>query len=611
MAFTLELEEWVGSVWHRFITRRASVDFPEARVELAQRQRGLALLFRAMGGVGRGLETVCERDLLLRRSLLQQIAGTCRQVPLACCDADNLRLPASLAVFPEAGLNEELYRWLALLAAQSGPMRHWGRDNQRWTQVLLQRYPALVPRYRRLVAAHLQLRPDPASLKPAEAALERALCQALREPGSVAVFPRSERAAWPLPLWLYPPLHLASPQAADLDDSPESLPASPGEQEGGRKRATRIDDSSREGGLLIVRLENLFSWTEHVDLDRWSDDSEDPDAARVASDLDELSLSRTRLRKGGGLKLHLDLPPADVDDIPLGEGIKLPEWDYRKGCLQDDFVNLQMFVPRDCQAQPLPLRLRPAAQRLRRQFEHLRPERQWLRQQPQGTELDMQAWLDFYVEREHGRCAERGLFKEQRQTHRDLACLLLADISMSTDAHLNDQHRVIEVIRDSLLLFAETLSVLGDEFALYGFSSLRRQHVRLQELKAFKQGYDDHTRGRIQALKPGYYTRMGAAIRQATRLLSGCKRRRKLLLLLTDGKPNDLDLYEGRYGVEDTRQAVLEARRQGLTPFCITIDREAGAYLPYMFGANGYTLIRQPEQLPLRLPQLYRQLTQP
>ncbi|WP_341520340.1 VWA domain-containing protein [Pseudomonas sp. G.S.17] len=613
MAFTVELEEWVGSVWHRFITRRASPDFPDARVELVNQQRPLALLFRAMGGAnGIGVEAASDRDLLLRRNVLQQIAGTCKQVPLAWCDENNLRLPSSLAVFPEAALNEELYRWLALLAAQAGPMRHWGRDNQRWTQMLLRRYPALRARYTRLVDAHLQLRPAPATLNRSEAALERALCQALREPGSVEHFPRSERAAWPLPLWLYPAQHLASPLAADLGyESEEFLTTPPGEQQGGRKRAKRIDDSSRDGGLLVIRLESLFSWTEHVDLDRWSDDSEDPDAARVADDLDELTLSRTRLRKGGGLKLHLDLPPADVDDIPLGEGIKLPEWDYRKQQMQDAFVNLQMMVPRDCEAQPLPSRLKASAHRLRRQFEHLRNDRQWLRQQPQGAELDMQAWLDFHVEREHGQCAERGLFMEQRQTRRDLACLLLADVSMSTDAHLNDEHRVIDVIRDSLLLFGETLSGLGDDFALYGFSSLRRQQVRMQELKSFTQRYDDNTRGRIQGLKPGYYTRMGAAIRQATQLLGSSKRRSKLLLLLTDGKPNDLDLYEGRYGVEDTREAVLEARRQGLTPFCITIDREAGDYLPYMFGANGYILISQPEQLPLRLPQLYRQLTQP
>lgn len=611
MAFTLELEEWVGSAWHRFITRRASVDFPAARVELVDRQRSLAVLFRALGGAsGIALEAASERDLLLRRNLLMRIAGTCKHAPLASCDGNRLRLPSSLAVYPTVALNLELYRWLALLAAHAGPMTHWARDNQRWTWLLLQRFPALLPSYQRLVDAHLTLRPDPASLKPGEAALEKALRKALREPGSVRHLPRSERAAWPLPLWLYPPLHLDTPQALDLEDDADDLATPPGEQQGAPKRASRVDDHSREGGLLVVRLENLFSWTEHVDLDRWADDSEDPDAARVAEDLDQLSLSRQRVRKSGGLKLHLDLPPADVDDIPLGEGIKLPEWDYRQQCLQPGFVNLQLMQPRADAPQPLPARLLGSAQRLRRQFQQLRTDRQWLRQQPQGAELDLQAWVDFQVQRQHGTCTERGLYQEQRHTRRDLACLLLADLSMSTDAHLNDEQKVIDVIRDSLLLFGESLAGLGDAFALYGFSSLRRHQVRLQQLKTFEQAYDDRTRGCIQALKPGYYTRMGAAIRQATQLLGACKQRRKLLLLLTDGKPNDLDLYEGRYGVEDTRQAVVEARRQGLIPFCITIDKQAGDYLPYMFGAHGYTLIRQPEQLPLRLPQLYRQLTE-
>ncbi|MFY0746569.1 nitric oxide reductase activation protein NorD [Pseudomonas sp. NFX5] len=611
MAFTLELEEWVGSAWHRFITRRASVDFPHARVELVDRQRSLAVLFRALGGAsGIALEAASERDLLLRRNLLMRIAGTCKHAPLASCDGNRLRLPSSLAVYPTVALNRELYRWLALLAAHAGPMTHWARDNQRWTWLLLQRYPALLPSYQRLVDAHITLRPDPASLSPAEAALEKALRKALREPGSVRHLPRSERAAWPLPLWLYPPLHLNTPQALDLEDDGDDLATPSDEQQGAPKRASRVDDHSRDGGLLVVRLENLFSWTEHIDLDRWADDSEDPDAARVAEDLDQLSLSRQRVRKSGGLKLHLDLPPADVDDIPLGEGIKLPEWDYRQQCLRPGFVNLQLMQPRADAPQPLPARLLGPAQRLRRQFQQLRTDRQWLRRQPQGAELDLQAWVDFYAQRQHGACTERGLYQEQRHTRRDLACLLLADLSMSTDAHLNDEQKVIDVIRDSLLLFGESLDGLGDAFALYGFSSLRRHQVRLHQLKTFEQVYDDRTRGCIQALKPGYYTRMGAAIRQATQLMGACKQRRKLLLLLTDGKPNDLDLYEGRYGVEDTRQAVVEARRQGLIPFCITIDRQAGDYLPYMFGAHGYTLIRQPEQLPLRLPQLYRQLTE-
>ena len=425
MAFTIEVEEWVGSVWHRFITRRASPDFPDANVSLESMQRSLSVLFRAMGGAsGIGVEAANARDLMLRRNLLQQVAGTCKQLPVAWCDANNLRLPQNLAVYPEVSLNQDLYRWLALLAAQAGEMRHWARDNQRWTQAILERFPAMQPRYERLVEAHLQLRPDPDTLPRAEGALERAICQALREPGSVQQFPRSEVAPWPLPMWLYPAENLGVPQATELaeEDQENNLQAPPTEQKGMRKRAKRVEDSTSKGGLMLFRLENLFSWSEHVELDRQGDDSENEDASRVAEDLDEIAMSRQRMRKGGGLKLHLDLPPADVDDIPLGEGIKLPEWDYRKQRMQADFVSLQMMLPRGSEPMGLPLRLSPLARKLRRQFEHLRNDRQWLRGQPQGSELDMQAWLDFHVERQHGQCAERGLFMEQRQNRRDLAC---------------------------------------------------------------------------------------------------------------------------------------------------------------------------------------------
>ena len=246
MAFTIEVEEWVGSVWHRFITRRASPDFPEARVELESMQRPLSLLFRAMGGAsGVGVEAASARDMLVRRNLLQQVAGTCKQLPVAWCDASNLRLPQSLAVYPEVSLNQDLYRWLALLAAQAGQMRHWARDNQRWTQAILEQFPAMRARYRRLVEAHLRLRPDPSQLPKAEAALERALCQALREPGSVSQFPRSERAPWPLPLWLYPADSLGEPQAAQRAEEGEgNLETPPGGESRQRKRARRVEDEA-------------------------------------------------------------------------------------------------------------------------------------------------------------------------------------------------------------------------------------------------------------------------------------------------------------------------------------------------------------------------------
>src|SRR5690606_31177406 len=135
-------------------------------------------------------------------------------------------------------------------------------------------------------------------------------------------------------------------------------------------------------------------------------------------------------------------------------------------------------------------------------------------------------------------------------------------------------------------------AMTGDRFALYGFSSRKRQHVRVHRVKTFGERYTAAVRGRINAIKPGYYTRMGTAVRHATSLLSRQTAARRLLLLLTDGKPNDLDQYEGRYGIEDTRMALLEARREGLRPFCVTIDQEADDYLPYLFGKDSFVLIR-------------------
>jgi nitric oxide reductase NorD protein len=202
-----------------------------------------------------------------------------------------------------------------------------------------------------------------------------------------------------------------------------------------------------------------------------------------------------------------------------------------------------------------------------------------------------------------------GAYLSMNRRERDLACLVLADLSLSTDSWVSDEHRVIDVIRDSLMLFGEALTATGDQFAFYGFSSLRRDNVRFHHIKDFAAPFDGAARGRIAALKPGYYTRMGAGIRHATSLLGKQSCALRLLLILSDGKPHDMDQYEGRYGVEDTRMALIDARRAGLKPFCVTIDREGASYLPHMFGPGGFTVLRKPEELPVRLPMLYAQLT--
>jgi nitric oxide reductase NorD protein len=326
--------------------------------------------------------------------------------------------------------------------------------------------------------------------------------------------------------------------------------------------------------------------------------------------MEVMSVTRDQSTIASRIRFDLDLPAAASDDRPLGAGILLPEWDYKRASLRPDYCLLQPMEAADSEAAELPAHLRVLARRLRGQFEALRPVRTWYKAQPEGSEVDLDAFMQYIAERRGGRpVAQRGLFRDYRGGVRDLACLLLADLSLSTDAWVSNHARVIDIIRDSLFLFSEALSATNDAFGIYGFSSRRRDHVRFHLVKDFNEPYGAQARGRIQAIKPGYYTRMGAAIRQASNILSEQVAHTRLMLILTDGKPNDLDHYEGRYGIEDTRMAILEARRKGLQPYCITIDEEAGEYLPHLFGSGGYIVIRRPSDLPRELPMIYARLT--
>jgi nitric oxide reductase NorD protein len=145
---------------------------------------------------------------------------------------------------------------------------------------------------------------------------------------------------------------------------------------------------------------------------------------------------------------------------------------------------------------------------------------------------------------------------------------------------------------EALILLAESVETLGDRYAIYGFSGWTRKRCEVFPVKAFEGRWDNAARGRVCAIEPKDYTRMGAPIRHLTRLLQTVEARTKVLISLSDGKPDDYDpLYRGEYGIEDTRQAFFEARLQGVHPFCITIDEQGADYLPHMYGAASYIIL--------------------
>jgi len=201
-----------------------------------------------------------------------------------------------------------------------------------------------------------------------------------------------------------------------------------------------------------------------------------------------------------------------------------------------------------------------------------------------------------------------GIYLDARNQGRDLAVALLVDVSLSTDAWIEGR-RVLDVEKEALLVLAMGLNASGDEHGIYTFTSRRRDFVRVETVKAFDERLGSTVHKRIGALKPGYYTRIGAALRHVTHEINQRPNRHRLILLVTDGKPNDIDHYEGRYAVEDSRKAVQEARRSGAAVFGVTVDAEARDYFPYMFGRGGYHIVGHAAKLSAALPKIYRQLT--
>jgi len=157
-------------------------------------------------------------------------------------------------------------------------------------------------------------------------------------------------------------------------------------------------------------------------------------------------------------------------------------------------------------------------------------------------------------------------------------------------------------------VLANGLAACGDNHSILTFTSRRRSWVRIETVKDFGEKMGPVVENRIAALKPGYYTRIGAAIRHATAKLVEQPNRRQLLLVLTDGKPNDVDHYEGRFALEDSRRAVNEARRKGVRVFGVTVDRDAKSYVPAIFGQHGYAVVSNIARLPAALPAIYRGL---
>jgi len=633
-----EPEETIGKLWHAFASRLdAPLVHHGAAVDLSEVSGRLAVFFRGLGGAPSvEIRSVSPEVSQHRLKFLRRLGTEAELIPRASFDGEVLRLPESLAIFPDRAANGALYLWLAAAVAHApahvldgDPLRAdllAIRAAQSMTRAALEAAPGLRALQEGLGAAALQRRPrqtlprdeqaiealvrhclgDPAQLDPQAMMFSAAL-----ETGDVSQItaPRGYRPFAPVPLW--PDLReLILSASTEVESRDTEGPPEEGSERTHRARRRNADQAERRDSLILHKFEAILSWAEFLNLNRRVDDDDPDSAKKAADDQDEIGLGQISKAPATRLKLHLDLAPEDVDRERLSGKIMYPEWDVRTGAYLPDHVRVLHSIAPSGDGVPA-FRDDPRAMRrithVKRQFEALRPGRVSIPGQLDGDELDMEAVVRAQVDIRANGAGSEGIWRQTRPQARDLAVSILLDVSRSTESAVGDR-AVIDIEREALAALAWGLDACGDDFAIHAFSSLKRDRVYIQTCKGFSEPMNGAVEDRIGALRPGFYTRLGSAVRHCSAELAGQSKKRRLLLVITDGKPNDLDHYEGRHGIEDTAMAVREARRAGQSVFGITVDKQAKSWFARMFGRGGFHVIPNPERLTEVLPLIYREL---
>lgn len=303
--------------------------------------------------------------------------------------------------------------------------------------------------------------------------------------------------------------------------------------------------------------------------------------------------------------------PADVRDErkpPQAEDspVLLPEWDHSVQRYRGDWC--RVFL-RETPDGDLGFTARTLARhgglvkQLRRTFEALRESNAIHKREPFGDDVNLDAAIESFISMQRGEEPNPRVYLRHTKTSRNVAVTFLVDMSGSTGGWIN------EIEKEALVLLCESLEMLGDRYAIYGFSGHTHERCDIFKIKSFAESYNDEVKKRIAGMAPQGYTRMGAAIRFACGELLGAEARTRVMITLSDGCPDDRDGYRGRYGIEDTRRALFETSFQGIHPYCITIDAEAADYLPYMYGRANFSIVDRVEKLPFQISDVYRRIT--
>jgi|GEM_PF-127779 len=307
---------------------------------------------------------------------------------------------------------------------------------------------------------------------------------------------------------------------------------------------------------------------------------------------------------------------ARASEVVADDGIVVatyPEWDRAAGVERPDWVTVRDYAPTpgrpgtmtDLLAEQADVANRVMA--LVRSVKVGRPQR--LKRRPEGDQLDLDATIEAEIARRVGEMPDARIHQSKVRRHRDVATMLLLDTSQSTGDRVPGNGRtVLDMERAATAVLSEAMATLGDPFAVWAFASDGREDVRFTRIKDFRDPYAPFVGDRLAGLAPGLSTRLGAAVRHATSELSGQRNFRRLLIVLTDGEPSDIDARDPGYLTEDCRRAVLAARARGIDVFCVGLDPAGHGSGSAIFGRGNYIPVNRLADLPARLASLYFRL---
>ena len=326
----------------------------------------------------------------------------------------------------------------------------------------------------------------------------------------------------------------------------------------------------------------------------------EPLLASVMQDLGEVPEDYLRADGDGGKKDQLGKAEKN------GAAMLLPEWDHSIRQYRRDWCHIFVrdIVAGDVHfAQQILTRHNGLVKQLRRTFEALREGHQRHKREPCGDDIDLDAAVEAFVSSRRGEEPDAGTYIRHHKTARDIAVVFIADMSGSTGGWINETEKA------ALVLLCESLETLGDRYAIYGFSGDTRKQCDIFRIKSFDEPYGARVQKNIDGITPQNYTRLGAAIRFVRTQLLNVDARTRLMVTISDGRPDDRDGYRSQYGIEDTRCALLETGFRGIHTHCITIDTEAADYLPYMYGGSHFSIVDRIEKLPFQVSDIYRRIT--